>query len=70
MACANRFSDALRASMIRRLPVGCATRRRDDVSGVRRRANGNRDAGRGAVACRTACPAFDTDDVAASEGGS
>jgi len=67
MACANRLPAALRASLIRRLPAACATRRRDDVYGARRRANGNRDASRGGVACRTAWPAFDADDVAASE---
>jgi len=54
-------------ALVADLPAACATRRRDDVYGARRRANGNRDASRGGVACRTAWPAFDADDVAASE---
>lgn len=73
MAWANRLPGALCASMIRQLPDACATRRRGGVYGVysrRRRANGKRDASRGAVACRAAWPAFDADDVAASEDGS
>ncbi|KVF77468.1 hypothetical protein WS75_09165 [Burkholderia sp. FL-7-2-10-S1-D7] len=71
MACLDRLPDVLRASAIRRLPQACATRRRCDVcGGARRRANGHRDARRGAVACRTAWPAFDVDDVAAGEGES
>ncbi len=71
MACLDRLPDVLCASAMRRLPQACATRRRGDVcSGARRRANGHRDASRGAVACRTAWPAFDADDDAAAEGGS
>ncbi|WP_269112585.1 hypothetical protein [Burkholderia diffusa] len=38
--------------------------------GALRRANGHRDVSRGTVACRTAWPSFDADDVAAGEGGS
>lgn len=70
MACPNRFPGGLHTSAIRRQPEVCATRRRDDVYGVRCRANGSRDASRGAVACRIAWPAFDANDVAVDEDGS
>ncbi len=70
MACAIRLPGALHASAIRGLPAACATRRRDDVHGARRRANGSRDASRGTVACRIARPGFDAHGVAASEDGS
>ncbi|AFQ52048.1 hypothetical protein GEM_5664 [Burkholderia cepacia GG4] len=66
MACPNRFPDALRASAIRRLPDACVPRRAA-VYGARRRAKDLRVARRGAVACRTVWPAFDADDVSASE---
>ncbi|KAG8154793.1 hypothetical protein BFF94_004295 [Burkholderia catarinensis] len=70
MARPNRLPDALRASALSRPPQACATRRRADVHGVRRRANNLRGAGRGAVACRTARPACAVDDASASEGES
>lgn len=70
MACSNRLPGALRASAIRRLPEACATRQRADVHDGWRRASGLRGAGRGAIACRSAWPAFAAADASASEGES
>ncbi|MBR8154527.1 hypothetical protein KDX20_08765 [Burkholderia cenocepacia] len=44
--------------------------RRADMHGMRRRANTLRDAGRGAVVCRSAWPGVVEDDASASEGES
>lgn len=70
MACPNRFPGGLRAPALRRQPEACTTRRPGNARGTTRRANGRRDAGRGAVACRVTWPAFEADDASASEGGS
>ncbi len=70
MACPDRWSGVLRASAIRRLPEACATRRRADVHGMRRRAHTRCDAGRSAVVCRSAWPGAAQDDASASEGKS
>ncbi|KVL30789.1 hypothetical protein WS96_18945 [Burkholderia sp. MSMB1835] len=68
MACPDRWCGVLRASAIRRLPQACATRRRADVHGMRRRANPLRDAGRSAVACRGAWRGS-AEDGASARGG-
>lgn len=70
MACPNRLSSVWRAPAIRRLPEAGATRRRADMHGMRRWPNSPRDAGRGAVACRSAWPGVVEDDASASEGKS
>lgn len=70
MACPNRLSGVWRAPAIRRLPEAGATRRRADMHGMRRRANTLRDAGRGAVVCRSAWPGAAADGASASEGES
>jgi len=70
MACPNRLFGVWRASAIRRLPQACATRRRADVHGMRRRANDLRGTARSAAVCRSAWPGSAEDDACASEGES
>lgn len=76
MECPNRSPDVPRAPAVRRFHGERATWRRADACDAydtydtydtRSRMNGRRDASRGAVACRTARPAFVADDAFASE---
>ncbi|MPV67085.1 hypothetical protein [Burkholderia sp. BE17] len=67
MACPIRFADVVRASAPLQLPDGRATQRRGDAHGARRAAKHNRDAGRGAVACRIVWPDFAASDAPARE---
>ncbi|VVU48230.1 hypothetical protein BAN20980_00924 [Burkholderia anthina] len=67
MGCPNRFPGMSCAPALRRFHGERATWRRADAYDARRRANGRRDASRGAVACRTAWPVLIADDAFASE---